>query len=570
MSEINFPLKDLTRRKRQTTLTVLGLTLATAATIFLVLFGSNMGFDIAFIIKRGQITSGFYNIFSQFILIVTTLNIITGPIITSFLVQTAMSSKIRDIGIMKASGCITESVFAYFLTELSLLILLSSAAGIILGTTAYYIATIILNTLGFYISQNINIWTIIAVTLVTIIASHIFGAKPLRKASQTNPTQAMSPLFSQGTTTYLGKKLPSKLGFNFKIAIRNLLRRTTSTTQAIICLTIVLTLTTLALTGGLICNQTTQTYTENAIGRNIIIVGHKTITDRYVSLLSQFFEKKETNKLDYLNPETQIPDTLITELGTITGIEQIDPRLIFEHSVREVPGIILDSVEQIEPVIVGDSRTAEALILGVQPDKLVNDWLLFGKKLESNNKLAAIIGDSLSVNMFSVALNQSIKIDEDTLPYEIQGICVDPLNNGKVVYVPQETLHNISPYKGQNLVLLQVNQSINQQVVSQIEKIANTQNLTIVKLDSILDKHVNFLDKIWSLIILLPLFSLTAGALSLMGYLITSISEQQKQFGIMRALGTKPKSILKIVFYQASLILTVSGTLEYQLDYILR
>ena len=172
--------------------------------------------------------------------------------------------------------------------------------------------------------------------------------------------------------------------------------------------------------------------------------------------------------------------------------------------------------------------------------------------------------------MFSVAINQSIKIDEDTLPYEIQGICVDPLNNGKVVYVPQGTLHNISPYKGQNLVLLQVNQSINQQVVSQIEKIANTQNLTIVKLDSILDKHVNFLDKIWSLIILLPLFSLTAGALSLMGYLITSISEQQKQFGIMRALGTKPKSILKIVFYQASLILTVSGTLEYQLDYTLR
>lgn len=86
-------------------------------------------------------------------------------------------------------------------------------------------------------------------------------------------------------------------------------------------------------------------------------------------------------------------------------------------------------------------------------------------------------------------------------------------------------------------------------------------NLNIVKLDSILDKHINFLDKIWSLIILLPLFSLAAGSLSLMSYLITSISEQQKQFGIMRALGTKPKSILKIVFYQASLVLTVSETI---------
>jgi hypothetical protein len=46
MSEISFPIKDLTRRKTQTALTVLGLTISIAATLFLVIFGGSLGFEI--------------------------------------------------------------------------------------------------------------------------------------------------------------------------------------------------------------------------------------------------------------------------------------------------------------------------------------------------------------------------------------------------------------------------------------------------------------------------------------------------------------------------------------------
>jgi hypothetical protein len=54
MSEISFPIKDLTRRKTQTALTVLSLTIAIAATIFLVIFGGSLGFEITFL-ARGTI-----------------------------------------------------------------------------------------------------------------------------------------------------------------------------------------------------------------------------------------------------------------------------------------------------------------------------------------------------------------------------------------------------------------------------------------------------------------------------------------------------------------------------------
>jgi len=562
MSEISFPIKDLARRRTQTALTVLGLTISTAATVFLVIFGTNLGFEISFLARGGRLTSGFSNIFFQFILIVSILNILTGPIITSFLVHLTMSGRMRDIGVMKASGCLSGSIFAYFVTELSLLVFLSSITGIILGVAAFYISTSFLNSAGFSISQTLNLGVIMVVCIVLIIFSHIFGASPIRRAAKAKPTDAMSPIYRLGTTAALGKKIPSKLGLTFKMAFRNLLRRKSATSQAIICLTVVLTLTTVTIAGGMIANQTTTSYVERAIGRNIVIVGHPTLTERYVNLLSRFFEDKELEQIDYLDSEFVISESLINTMENIPGVNGVDPRLVLETSVREVPGVILEPVEQTRAIIIGDSRSDEALILGVEPEKVANDWLIFGRKLGENDQDATMIGDSLAVNMFSDALNQSIKVfDESLLPYDIVGVCVDPLNNGKVVYMPLETLYKDLGQHGYNLLFLQVDASENLQVLAQIENEASAENLKAVELDNILDKHVNFLNNIWSLVMLLPLFSLATAAVSLLSYLMLSISGQQHEFGVMRALGAKPRSIMKIVFSQALIIILVSGAI---------
>jgi ABC-type antimicrobial peptide transport system permease subunit len=314
--------------------------------------------------------------------------------------------------------------------------------------------------------------------------------------------------------------------------------------------------------GGMIANQTTTSYVERAIGRNIVIVGHPAITERYVSLLSQFFEEKELNQIDYLRSEFLISESLVSKLEATQGINAVDPRLILETSVHEVPGIVPDPVEQTEAIIIGDSRSDEALILGVNPERVVNDWLIFGRKLGENDQDATMIGDSLAVNMFDNAFNQSIKVcDEGLLRYSIVGVCVDPLNNGKVVYMPLETLHKDIGYSGYNLLLFQIDPKENPQVLTQIENEATRKNLNVAELDSILNKHVNFLNNIWSLVMFLPLFSLATVTISLLSYLMLSISGQQHEFGIMRALGAKPRSIIKIVFSQALLIILVSGAI---------
>jgi ABC-type antimicrobial peptide transport system permease subunit len=248
-------------------------------------------------------------------------------------------------------------------------------------------------------------------------------------------------------------------------------------------------------------------------------------------------------------------------LANIPGVNKADARLILERHVQEVPGIVPDSVDQSGAVIIGDSRSDEALILGVEPENVVNDWLIFGTKVRATNQKGSMVGDSLAVNMFVDSLKQRIKVFEDSLPYDIVGVCVDPLNNGKVVYMPLETLYTAIGESGYNIILLQIDSSEKQQILSQIENEASWENLEVVELDMILDKHVNYLAGIWSLIMLLPIFSLATATIALFSYLMLSISNQQHEFGIMRALGAKPRTIIKIVFSQALIIILVSGTI---------
>ncbi len=147
------------------------------------------------------------------------------------------------------------------------------------------------------------------------------------------------------------------------------------------------------------------------------------------------------------------------------------------------------------------------------------------------------------------------------MPYSIVGVCVDPLNNGKVVYMPLETLYKDIDQHGYNLLFLQIDASENFEVLSHIENEASAENLKVVELVTVLDKHVNFLSNIWSLVMFLPLFSLATVAISLLSYLMLSISGQQHEFGVMRALGAKPSNIMKIVFSQALIIVLVSGAI---------
>jgi len=161
--------------------------------------------------------------------------------------------------------------------------------------------------------------------------------------------------------------------------------------------------------------------------------------------------------------------------------------------------------------------------------------------------------------MFADPQKQAIRVFEKN--FEIPGVCLDPLNNGKVVYMPLNALSAELGQPGYNLLFLKIDPSERLEVLAEIEDEISGKNLGLIELNEVLVKHVSFLNHIWSFVMFLPLFSLATATLCLLSYLMLSIAGQQREFGIMRALGAKPRNIMKIVFTQALLITLVSGAI---------
>lgn len=201
---LNFPIKDLVRRKLQTILTALNLAICVAMTTFFILFGENLGAELSSA-TIGKLTVGLSVVLSRFTLIVVILNSLAGVLVTSFLVSIMTSERVRDIGIMKAVGCLTDMVFAFFTTELSLITIGGCILGIIFGVIANSVSVWLMNTIGFYVQPKpLNAWTLISIFILFASLTHILGIWQIIRTIRIKPVDALSQVFTLGTTRRSG------------------------------------------------------------------------------------------------------------------------------------------------------------------------------------------------------------------------------------------------------------------------------------------------------------------------------------------------------------------------------
>lgn len=83
MGESLFSVNDLLRRKFQTSLSVLSLTMCVGATVFLLLFADRVGFGISLRVE-GSLTAGLSSIFSNFLIFIALLIFVAGAVVASF------------------------------------------------------------------------------------------------------------------------------------------------------------------------------------------------------------------------------------------------------------------------------------------------------------------------------------------------------------------------------------------------------------------------------------------------------------------------------------------------------
>lgn len=177
MSKTSFPVNDLLRRRLQTGLTIASLTLCVALTVFLLLFGENIGSGISHV-AEGKLTAGFSMVFSCFIAFIGLLIVVTGAVIVSFLVFVMMSQRVKDIGLMRASGCPNDLIFGYFMTELLIVTFVSCFLGAIFGILADYASVGLSSFFGFQILQKpVNFWLVLLVFVLFFCACRDLWSK---------------------------------------------------------------------------------------------------------------------------------------------------------------------------------------------------------------------------------------------------------------------------------------------------------------------------------------------------------------------------------------------------------
>ncbi|MBX5328689.1 MAG: FtsX-like permease family protein [Candidatus Bathyarchaeota archaeon] len=572
MSQTSFPVNDLIRRKLQTSLVIVSLTLCVTSTLFLLLFCQKIGIGITATVEN-KLTAGFSTIFTPFLIFVGVLVFVVGAVIASFMVFVMMSQRVRDIGLMKATGCPNELIFGYFMTEILIVTVASCVLGIALGVVADLVSTSLLGTFGLHVPQApITFWLILLVFAIFLFFGLIFGAKPVLDTTKIESAKAISPAYYFGLGKESSFKAVSKSNLTFKIAMRSLFRRKSATIRIILCLSTVFILVTVAVAGGIIANQTTRNWVEKAIGRDVILIAHQDMCSQYALLLSKFYEAKEEPSLNYTDEKYLIPKEILNNLNSMPEISIIDTRLILKAHILEIQNYTFNPSTG-ETIPVGDDREGDAIVVGIEPEKTLSAWFLDGRFLGNKQAQEAIVGDSLAQKLFSSPLDQGLKMfNETSAVFDVVGVCLDPINNGNVTYVPLETLQNIMGVSKPNLVMVKINHSINYaDVLNQIRANVSSVNagFVVFELNGVLDKNLGFLEFIWSVIMFLPLFSLASASLCLIGYVMLSIAEQRQEFGVLRALGAKPRTVVEIVAGQSLIVLLASYAVGIALGVII-
>ncbi|MCW4007079.1 MAG: ABC transporter permease [Candidatus Bathyarchaeota archaeon] len=564
MSKAAFPVNDLLRRKWQTGLTVATLTLSVTSTFFLLLFSRRMGVGLAS--ADDVLTHGLSTVFSQFIIFIGILIFAVGAVITSFIVFLMMKQRTRDFGLIKAAGCPNGLVFAYFLTELLTITFVSCALGV---TFAYALDSAVAHIFQLQAYPKLpDLWLALLVFAAFFALALIFGVKPLLEAARLSPIKALSPIQYFGISADRKHKPLSKFVLTLRIASRSLFRRQAASIRVVLLLSIVFMLLTVAVAGSIIANDTTKLWIKSAIGEDTIIIAHNSMCTQYRLLLSKFSGATENGDFDYLNVQFAIPDALIQRLKATSAVAAVDARLICKAHVYEVRNFTIDP-ETLATIPVGDNREGDSLIVGVDPENVITAWTINGRFLATADAGAAVIGDSLAQTMFSQPLVQSARLYNKT--FSVVGVCVDPINNGRVIYVPLKQLQNITSMPNVNLLLVKIAPSADHEVaLAQIKReiLSLTPDFAIMELNNVLQESINFLGSAWLTVMLLPLFTLASAALCLVGYIMLAVDEQRQEFAILRAIGVKPNTIIAILAVQSIVVLLSSFAVGLSLGII--
>ena len=523
-------------------------------------------------------SGGLSKIYSNFtlmiIILILTLAFIMVIVVTSSLIMT----KKRDIAIMKSLGAIPRKLYSFYLTEIYISFLLGFLVGLVFGFITFLIFNFIMINLGFSPYFYIDFFYTPILFFSCLLGIFFISGTVLRKLGNKQVIDSFSkdiPYDYDASKFSLLPQWLTRFGFNFKISIINITRRTSEFKRYFTVFSFIsIIIFTLAL-GSLVLNNSAQNWIQKSQGEDVIVIGHQDLLNNYSSMYELFSNPKIQidEGINFLKKDYIINSSLINGLKNFTQIQQVDERLLLYADLEELNGYYYYEGGGYQ--IVGQQRTGRYPIMGINTSSLIQNFEIEGDYFTPSNSYDLMfIGDGLAYNFFDHPFDQSARIDQIDHTFHISGVVIDTFFSGHAAYVDLSVMReNLNLTNGEiNLVLLKLKPNTFDTIKDDLSNYINAslgENFKVLSMSATFQKNINFVNNLslipGFLILILGIISV----LSLYNYQKSGIIEKAKDFLIMRALGSKYRNLKRIMFLESLYVILPSLLLSLGVGMIL-
>ena len=131
------------------------------------------------------------NVLKYFLVGIAAISLLVGGIGIMNIMLISVQQRIREVGLRKAVGARRRHIITQFLIESAFLTFAGGVVGIIIGISISFLASIIINYLGYTWQFIISFGSIMVATSVSILIGVLFGLYPALKASRISPMEAL-------------------------------------------------------------------------------------------------------------------------------------------------------------------------------------------------------------------------------------------------------------------------------------------------------------------------------------------------------------------------------------------
>lgn len=578
---LDFALKDFYRKRSQTFPYVFIIALIIALAEFMIyfstLFGFNMILQLNFLSPENYdneyYLSGAFNVvYSQFTTLLNSLMVILAIAATVIVTTTLIVSKKRDIAIMKSLGTMPERLYLYYLLEAYIIFLIGFLLGFIFGLSAFGILSLFLTLMGYAIQFQFDILFTSLLFSITSIGIYLVSGYSLKKIGSQNIIKSFSKDIPY---EYDASKRPtiiprwmSSFGHNFKMAVLNSLRRKGEFKRFMVVFTLILLIIFTLGLGVLVLNNSAQHWIKNSQGENILVIGHEDLVETYDLMYQMFSDPRVTldpDKKNFLNDSYLFSSDDVRDIANLSGIQQVQERLIQFCEVKELDGIRYSEGEGSSAgySLVGSDREDNIPLIGVDPNNIINNYEIEGDFFNEDNSYdKMVVGDGLAYNFFDFPLSQSLQLTDYGRKFHVSGIIMDTFYSGYAGYISLDILQQEFGLENDQInVMLVVMNEGSLVALNELEQWVSErlgQKFIVHDLSSTFTQNVNHVVNLSYAFMAIIALMTYIGILSLYNYQKAGIMEKAKDLIIMKAVGAKNSSIRKILFLEALFIIVPS------------